>query len=115
MKRFLISVLLLAAILALVCLSGARNKRRAEILCEAAREMTPQTVAEFEKEWKNARKRFALSVRECMLERVDGAACDAASAASAGDETAFITAKRRLVAALENIACGDAWDFLNVF
>ena len=68
-----------------------------------------------EKEWKNARKRFALSVRECMLERVDGAACDAASAASAGDETAFITAKRRLVAALENIADGGLWDFLSVF
>ena len=115
MKRFLISVLLLAAILALVYVSGARNKRRAEILCEAAREMTPQNAAEFEKEWKNARKRFALSVRESMLERVDGAACDAASAASVGDETAFITAKRRLVAALENIADGGLWDFLSVF
>ncbi|MBQ6183479.1 MAG: hypothetical protein IJK33_06290 [Clostridia bacterium] len=115
MKRFLISALALAAMLALVCVSGARNRRRAEILCEAARGMTPQSAAEFEEKWKETRKRFALSVREHLLERVDGAACDAASAASAGDETAFITAKRRLVAALENIAGGDAWDFLNVF
>ena len=115
MKHFLIASAVLAFVLCLVCVNCALVRRAARGLLDEAHALCEENAAEFEKDWKKARKLFSLSAHECELERVDEASCDAVSAAEQNDAGAFAAAKRRLEAALEELLDYEDASFYGVF
>ena len=121
MKHFIISLLLLSFVAALVLVNGAYVRYTARGLLEQAKALdadSPDLVSiagSFAKEWKNAHGKLGITVHECELERICEAVSDLQSAAERGDRDSFAKAKRRIAAALEELAESENADILNIF
>ncbi|NLN55145.1 MAG: DUF4363 family protein [Clostridiales bacterium] len=124
MKHFVIAVILLAVIVGCVIANGCFVRKFVNNALELTKNL-PETREEFDSyteniqhyvdKWYRRHGFLSLSIHMCELERVCEAVADIKACFQTKSYENYIQAKRRLEAALDELADGEKPSFVNIF